>query len=237
MEENNNNNNEKEFSVDIDKEDLKKQTKDTVNQVKESFKNTNFKDEANKTKGFVLKMISSPFSTIQEVVSEKENYFSNAVMLVVAYLAIILVEYIAYIFVNDSKFVFKSLFMDLFNPLCFIIVVAGSTYVFGGKNKKSLTTVLTGIAVSRIPVILSEIVSIIEIIVLRVIRGFRNLSVALGYIFTSVENALSFLSTALLFLAIFGVISQEDDDKKFRKIAVIMLVAYFVKSVFSFILK
>ena len=50
MEENNNNNNEKEFSVDIDKEELKNQTKDTVNQVKETIKNVDFKKDANATK-------------------------------------------------------------------------------------------------------------------------------------------------------------------------------------------
>ena len=68
MEENNNNNNntEKEFSVDFDKEALKSQTKETVNQVKETFKNTDFKKEADATKGFILELISSvsPFSII-----------------------------------------------------------------------------------------------------------------------------------------------------------------------------
>lgn len=234
MEENNNNNNEKEFSVDINKEELKNQTKDTVNQVKESFKNTNFKDEANKTKGFVLKMISSPFSTIQEVVSEKENYFSNAVMLVVAYLAAIFIEYIVELLMYDSMhFVFKTIFMRLFNPLCFIVAVAAATSIFGGKNKKTLTTILAGIAISRVPSIFNVLVSAISTICSKIFS-----ITLLTYAFSAVESTLSFLSTALLFLAIFGVISQdEDDDKKFRKTAVIMLVAYAITNLVSFILR
>lgn len=234
MEENNNNNNEKEFSVDINKEELKNQTKDTVNQVKESFKNTNFKDEANKTKGFVLKMISSPFSTIQEVVSEKENYFSNAVMLVVAYLAAIFIEYIVGILLYDSsKFVFKEIFMDLFNPLCFMVAVAVGVIILGGKNKKTLTTILSGIAISRVPNIFYVLVSTVSTIANKIFE-----LKLLNHAFSAVESTLAFLSTALLFLAIFGVISQdEDDDKKFRKTAVIMLVAYAITNLVSFILR
>ncbi len=230
MEENNNNNNEKEFSVDIDKEELKNQTKDTVNQVKESFKNTNFKDEANKTKGFVLKMISAPYSTIQEVVSEKENYFSNAVMLVVAYMIAKLIQYVVYIGTSSyAKFEIGDALIRVLNPILFVLAVTAATYLFGGKDKKKITTILSGVAISRVPAIISTVVVALDTLLYKVLK----LSI-LSNCFSVVTSALSFIGTALLFLTISGVVTQEGtEDKKFRKVAVIMLVAYAITQVLT----
>ena len=230
MEENNNNNNEKEFSVDINKEELKNQTKDTVNQVKESFKNTNFKDEANKTKGFVLKLISAPYTTIQEVVSEKENYFSNAVMLVVAYMIVKLVYYVVHIATSEYlKFEIGEALIRVLNPILFIIAVTAATYLFSGKDKKKLTTILSGVAISRVPAIISVFVSAVDVLIYKVLK----LSI-ISNCFSVVTSALSFAGTALLFLAISGLISQEDnEDKKFRKVVVIMLVTYAITQVLT----
>jgi hypothetical protein len=225
-----NNNNEKEFAVSYDKEELKNQAKDTVNQVKESFKNTNFKDEANKTKGFVLKMISAPASTIKEVVSENENYFSNAVMLVVAYMIAKIIQYVVYVGTSSyAEFKLGEAVIRLANPILFVLAVTAATYLFGGNGKKSITTIITAVAISRVPAIISCVCVALETIIYKIL----SLSI-ISYAFSAVTSTLSFVGTALLFLAISGVVNPEDgDDKRFRKIAVIMLVAYAIIEVLT----
>ena len=221
--EDNNNNNEKEFAVSYDKEELKNQAKDTVNQVKESFKNTNFKDEANKTKGFVLKMISAPASAIKEVISENENYFSNAVMLVVAYMIAKLVQYVVYVGTSSyADFKLGEALIRVANPILFILAVTVPTYLFA--EKKNITTIISAIAVSRVPAIISCLAVALETIIYKIL----SLSI-ISYAFSAVTSALSFIGTALLFLAISGFVSKDNgEDKQFRKVAVIMLVAYVI---------
>ena len=50
--------NEEKFSVDT--QNLKTETKETVNQVKESIKNVNLKNDAEETKGFLKVPVLSP---------------------------------------------------------------------------------------------------------------------------------------------------------------------------------
>ena len=168
MDENNNNNNEKEFSVDINKEELKAQTKDTLNQVKDSFKNTDFKTEANKTKGFILEVISAPITTLKSIVAEQENRFSNAIMLIVCFIASALVYYILECLLNGSayyKFELRKAVLYVISPIIYIGAFSVATYLLSGVNKKNITTIISGITVGCVPFILNNFVDIISVVV------------------------------------------------------------------------
>ena len=74
-------NNEEKFSVDT--ENLKQETKDTVNQVKETIKNVNFKNDAEETKGFVKEMMSNPFEAVKRVATGEENVLKKCIIIMI----------------------------------------------------------------------------------------------------------------------------------------------------------
>lgn len=228
MEENNNNNNEKEFSVDINKEELKNQTKDTVNQVKETIKNVDFKKDASATKGFVLEMIKKPFTTINDIVSEKENRFAIAVILMICFIALSAINYIIRLS-EYNTFDFMSFVLSVISPVLFVLAFTVSTFLFGGKDKKSLTTMISGVSIAVVPFAIKELVKVIDFFVAKLSIDF------IGYIIDIANDTLMLVGFALLFVTIKGVITQEDDDKSFRKFAVIVLVAYVILKVLKII--
>ena len=67
----------------IDTEDLKNETKETVNKVKETIKKVDFKEDTKATQSFLKEMFSNPFEAVKNVASEKENVFSKAVVLMI----------------------------------------------------------------------------------------------------------------------------------------------------------
>ncbi len=217
-----NNNNEKEFSVDIDKEALKNQTKDTVNQVKETFKNTDFKKEATATKGFLLELTSKPITTIKSIVSEEQNRFSNAVILMICFVVSAIVDYIVNLLVYSySTFKIQTFVLTFISPFIFILAFATATYLLSGKNKKNITTILTGIIVAFTPYIIINVVDIVSTIVCKII--------SIGFIFSMFTSALRFAAYGLAIYAIKGLISSNgDEDKDFRKAIVIVFVAYVI---------
>lgn len=223
------NNNKNEFSVNIDKEELKNQTKETVNQVKETIKNVDFKKDADATKGFILEMISKPFTTIQNIVTESENRFSNAIILMICFIAASVIEYFIGVMLYEySTFKFMSCVLAIISPVIFVLAFTASTFLFGGKDKKSITTIISGIAVSTTPLIFTTLLSALYTIFV----GKMDIDV-IGYLISILSNTLSFISTVLMFFAIKGVITKEDDDKMFRKVAIIILVGYIILKILS----
>ena len=58
---------EKKEEKIVDTEDLKKETVDTVKQVKETIKKVDIKSDAKEATGFVSAMLKDPFAKIQEI--------------------------------------------------------------------------------------------------------------------------------------------------------------------------
>ena len=226
MDENNKN---EEFKVEVDKEELKNQTKDTVNQVKETVKNINFKEDANATKGFVLKMIKNPASTLQSVLEEKENHFSSGILLMIAYIVASglggLVNLIKYSGNEYSTYGVFDFLLTIISPVLFILAITVAVILFGGKDKKSMTTILSGVIIANSPRIISSLLSVITTI-------FIKLDVVV-WISSILQSTIGFIATALTFLAIKGLIKTENDDKFIRKVAVIMVVAYTILKLLS----
>lgn len=223
------NNKNEEFKVEVNKEELKNQTKETVNQVKETVKNIDFKKDASATKGFVLEMIKNPATTIQNVVEEKENHFSSAIMLMICYIVASglggLINLIKYSGNEYSSYGLWDLLLTIISPVFFILAITIAVILLGGKDKKSMTTILSGVIIANAPRIISELLSAISII-------FIKVKVVL-WVSSVLQSVVGFIAVALTFLAIKGLIKTENDDKFIRKVAVIMLVAYTILKVLS----
>lgn len=211
------------FSVDVDTEDLKNQTKDAANQVKETIKNVNLGQDAQLTKGFVIEAIKRPFTVINNIVSELEDHFSVAVILMLAMMALKLVAYILGIVFADSEYVkfhFVTAIKTVLAPLYYILAFTIATTVFGGSNKKKLTTMLTGFIVAYVPRMLPVITGVV----------YDVISISLvAWVNTICSNIGSFISIVLTFLVIKGTTTQSNnEDDNFKKIVIIACAAYIV---------
>lgn len=211
--------NEEKFSVD--KEQLKNETKETVNQVKDSIKNVNLKKDTEETKGFLKEMFSNPFETIKKVAEEQENIFSKVVILMIFWLAasvisgvIMLIKYGTYTNIGNKVLEFISYIL---HPLLYVLVPAVIILIMNRKNKKSLITIISTLTISAVPVILDLVVNIISLLV-------NGISI--------ITNPISTMLSALaLVFSYFGMkyIFGEDDDKNFiKKYAIIKLIAAFI---------
>ena len=67
--------------MEINKEELKNETKETINQVKDTIKNVDINKEAKETKGFVQEMIVSPFERVEKIAKGEEDAFKKAIVL------------------------------------------------------------------------------------------------------------------------------------------------------------
>lgn len=210
-----------EFSVDFNKDELKQQTKDTFDQVKNTFKNTDFQSGANEAKGFIKNFISRPISTMDEVIDNKVNYFSTAIILIVCFIATAAADYILDCLLSTySRDIYlKSLVLYIISPIVYILAFTISTYLFMGKNKKSIPTIITGFSISCVSYILINVVDMVNRVVSKALD--------IDFIFRMFTGALRFGAYALMFYFITELVkSEEGKDKGFRKTIVIVFVAY-----------
>lgn len=211
MEENNNN-----------KEKFKNETKETVNQVKEAFKGTDFKTEAVNAKNFCLNFLKAPIATVKSIASgEGNNIIIACILLVLLIVFNVLGDAIYYGLNEYLDITAKVVVLDIISPILFIIVFSAATYLLGGKEKKNITTILTAIVVAFTPYIIRDIIYIIYILI--------NQVLSIYFIFNMISLTLGFATMVLLMYTIKALITKTgDEDKDFRRVLFIVFVSYAV---------
>lgn len=210
----------------IDTEDLKNETKETVNKVKETIKKVDFKEDTKATQSFLKEMFSNPFEAVKNVASEKENVFSKAVVLMIIYIAASVIYQIISLIKYGKYSSFGNNFMDLIGafigPVIDVIVLALVVYLFNKDNKKALTTVISTIVVCAVPTIINEFVAIIRILV-------SGISIITNPITTT-------LSAVSIILTYFGIknLCEVSEHKDFiKKYIIIELICALILTVIS----
>lgn len=207
------------FSVDT--EQLKNETKETVNQVKSSIKNVNFKQDAEETKGFVKEMFSNPFEAVRRVATEEENVFKKVIFLMIIFIAASVISQIISLIKYGRLANVGSNIMDLIvsvlNPILYILVPAVIILIFNKQNKKSLITIISTIVVAGIPTICNEVINIIE----RILPG-------ISIITSPITTVLSAIALILTYFGIKDLLGIEDHKDSIKKYAIIKLISAFV---------
>ena len=207
------------FSVDT--EQLKNETKETVNQVKSSIKNVNFKQDAEETKGFVKEMLSNPFEAVRRVATEEENVFKKVIFLMIIFIAASVISQIISLIKYGRLANVGSNIMDLIvsvlNPILYILVPAVIILIFNKKNKKSLITIISTVVVAGIPTICNEVINIIE----RILPG-------ISIITSPITTVLSAIALILTYFGIKDLLGIEDHKDSIKKYAIIKLSSAFV---------
>lgn len=73
----------KDFTIDT--ENLKSETSSTINQVRETIKKVNLKDDTEKTKGVLLEFIKNPVNKMKDIANADGTYFRTAIVLLIVW--------------------------------------------------------------------------------------------------------------------------------------------------------
>lgn len=207
----------------VNTEELKKETVDTVNQVKETIKNVDIKNDAKAATGFVSSMFKDPFATIKQIVNDSSNkHFKTAIIFIIVWMVAALVSSLFGGYYSLSRFSFNLAFKQILSivkaviaPALSIIILSGIVYFMNKENKKSMITNITAIVTAKIPVIIASVVSLLTIIDSKV------------SLVTSPFAALcSVISVVLTFFTTKTIFGEEQNSKFFRKFVIIEAIYY-----------
>ena len=211
--------NEENNNFSVDTEQLKSETKDTVNQVKDTIKNADFKEGAAQTKGFLMDMFSKPISTVKKVASEEENVLFKAIMIMMLYIGISFVRDLIYTLRVRKYITFGNnlifLAYSIIQPMLVVLIPAILVFVLNKKNKKTLTTILCTLVVASVPCIVTELITLIN--------DFSSSIVTITSIISTIVTAVGYVLTYFGMKELF----EEDDDKFIKTFAIIKLISAF----------
>ena len=222
----------------LNTEKLKKEAANTASQVKETFKNADFKKDANETKGFLSSFIKNPIDEIEVVANSSKNNFLKITIIILAIwlVAIFIGECIDIArfhpstmqlslgeFLRDSAYSFWSIIKALIAPILSIAILSSIIYFTLKENKKPFTTIASSIVVAKIPVVLASVVSILEVCGNQVYKLTNPFS---GFC--------SIISTILLYFTLKALFGKNNDSLFIKKFAIIIGIYYIAKFIISF---
>ncbi len=217
---------EKEEKFAVDTEQLKSETKETVNQVKDSIKNVNLKKDTEETKGFLMEMLSNPFEAVKKVAEEKENVFSKVIILMIIWIAAsVIVGIISLIKYGRFSNILGNI-MDfisyILNPIFYIVVPAIIILVMNKNNKKSLITIISTLTIAAVPLIINKVIGIVTVLV----SGISIVTSPITTMFSSISAILTYFGMKDLF-------GEEENQSFIRKFAIIELISALVFVILS----
>lgn len=223
----------------ISSEEIKQEASQTINDVKDTIKNTNLKEDTKAAKGFFTNFFKTPIETIKNAAADSKNSFLKMAIIVLAIwlVAILFKDIVSMIstylfgYLGSFEYFFKNLFSNLLSiikgiiaPVIFIAVISGLVYGFKKNKNKSFLNIVSTITISQIPVVIAEIISILTLI-----------GSGISRITSAFSGFCSILSTVLLYFAIKELSDEENENSYFWKFALIMGIFYIVKFVFSYL--
>ena len=229
MDENNQNN------INVNADDLKKEAKETVNQVKDTFKNIDMKQETENTKKYLSRFIKEPVTVIGEIAHDNTNSFLK----VAVFLLVILVaaSFLSELFSTASTlfslgfgYFFKTFFSrtmnvlkSIINPVLMIAIITAIIFFMNSKSKKSFVTTFTTVMAAFIPRVAAYVVSL-----LTVIPGAYRIT-------SPVNGLLGLLTTVFTFFALKELLDEPENDSAVKKFLIIEAIYYVVRFILSFL--
>lgn len=220
-------NNEEKKENSIDTEKLKNETSNTVNQVKDTIKNVNIKQDSLETKNFVVEMFTKPVEKIKEVVEDTTGKTLKYAIIILAVWIIValLKRMFGGVFSLPGGEAIWSLIKAILTPALGILVMSVVILLFSKENKKSLTTIISTLTIANIPVVIGSIITMLNYTGNQVYK-----------ITSPISTFLSLITTVLTYFAIKYLLGKEDNEaiKSFALVEAIYLVVSFAVSFLGF---
>ncbi len=225
MDENEKVNEQNEKQVNNDGE-LKKQAAETLKETKEQMKNINFKEEAEKGKGLLSKLLGKPVETIKEIVEDNKNqFYKTALIIIIAWAVLILINRIIDFIVYDYyKFNVLATIKAILSPVLEILVMAIIIHVLNKDNKQPLTKSITTVSIAKIPLVFSTILGYLTYI-----------SSNVRYITNPISSLLSVISIVLMFFVVKEMFKEQENEKALKLFVKVEVIYYIVAFAFSFL--
>ena len=200
---------EKKEEISNQAEEVKKETFKTANDIKESVKNVNIKDETLKTKGFIGEMFKNPIDKIREIAKEDSKYFKTALFILVIWtIAVFITSSYSTIYYWGFARIFSNILnvlKEILVPIVGVLVLSLIIFVLNKNNKKSLTSIISTVTATRLPLAISSVVSILTLFS----RNFAKVTHSFDALCTVITIVLSYFG--------FKEIFNEKDNNKFTK--------------------
>lgn len=206
--------------------ELKQEAQETIKQAKEQMKDINFKEEAEKGKGLIAKLVKNPIGTIREIVQDNENKFFKTALLIVCLWVVIVVarDILRCITLSYHKFNILNIVKLGLAPICKVLVMAVIIHVMNKENKQSLSKSITAVAISKIPLVISACLSFLTII-----------SSRMSDIVNPIGSVLSAISTILMFFVAKEMFNEQDNEKALKSYVKVRVVYCVLDFAFSFL--
>lgn len=215
----------------VNTEEIKKETVEAVNQVKETIKNVDIKNDAKAATGFVSSMFKDPFGTIKNISEDSKN---KTLKIAIIFVAVwVMAEFIDQIFslgINrywNGSIAIKSLLKIIkytIAPIVSILSLSAIVYFINKEHKKSIVTTMTSIAVAKIPVVLASIVNLLTLI-----------SSQASALTTRFASFCSVVSIILVYFSTKALCGEEQNSKFIKKFVIIYAIYYVVSLVVSYL--
>lgn len=202
-------------------EELKKEATETVNNVKDTIKNTNIKADSIETKNFIKEMLSKPATKLKEVVEDTSGKTLKYALIILAVwlVAIVIGKIIGGVFNMKFGEALWRIATSVISPVLGILIFSVLVLLFNKKNKKSLTTIISTITIAKVPTALAAVISLLN-----------NIPGQVYKITSPISTFCSVLTVVLMYLATKGILNKKDDEaiKTFVIIEALYLVVNFV---------
>lgn len=219
---------EKKEEISNQAEEVKKETFKTANDVKESVKNVNIKDETLKTKSFIGEMFKNPIDKIREIAKEDSKYFKTALFVLAIWtIAVFITSSYSTIYYWGFARIFSNILnvlKEILVPIVGVLVLSLIIFILNKNNKKSLTSIISTVTATRLPLAISSVVSILTLFS----RNFAKVTHSFDALCTVITIVLSYFGFKEIF-------NEKDNNKFTKKFVLIQVIYYLVAIVLTFL--
>lgn len=237
MEENNENTNNTEDVKKEDTKDITGSVSKPASDTKEATTNTNSKENITIAKNFFINFFKKPFSQMKDIASNYKPFLIIAIIILAIWVVVELISGIiiaadsyslgtAYTlegFMRNSVSSVFTIISSILIPIIIVALLSGIIYLFMKNKKKNFLEVVTTVVVSKMPVVIASVISLLGAV-----------SSEVSKITDAFSGFCSVFSTVLLYFAIKALHKEEDDDKVIIKFIITMAIYYGVALILSF---
>lgn len=198
-------------------ENIKNETKDTINKVKDKVKNTDFKKDADETTSFVKEMFLNPIDAVKRAANE-ESIIGKVIILMIVFIAATVLGTIISLVKYSSLFSFGHnilrFVLSFVRPIITVLVPSIVILLFNRENKKNLITVISTVVVAYIPRIINSVLVILDLLISKI-----------TLVTSPLETALAAITIILGYFGVKELFGKDDNTEMLKKYAIILFVS------------
>ena len=205
----------------VDKDEIIKETTETINEVKDkvkdSFKKDELKNSAKETTHFIVGMFKNPLGELKNISEDKSNKnFKYAIILAVVW---ILAEVILGMFYSSFSWNVIKYLLPLIKiavaPILSILILSLTIFILNKKKDKSLVTIMSVVTAAKLPIVIASVLSLLKLIS----RDVKTVT-------TPFELLCGVISTVLVYFGAKYLLGEKDDKSYIKQFAIIEGIYY-----------